>query len=102
MDDYGIKPEWREAWKWADLLPLGDSSEWMACADLALHLLAGWMESEFRREHIHCKPQQIVMLNPDRKFIEWYNGNDSCHDPRHKYQYADWLAEARKELSRCQ
>ena len=81
MSDYGIKPEWASTWRdWQSQLGLSEVRE---MADLAVHLLAGWMRERFEREHA----DDLVLM-------------DDCRDMRHDYTDDDWLAEARKELGK--
>lgn len=100
MDDYGIKPEWREAWKECAYTIARTREAWKV-HDLSVHLLAGWMDSEFRREH-------AVRAGWDgARECLWcdvcgYDFDLGGLEPRHNYTHDDWLAEARKELSRCQ
>ena len=113
--DYGIKPEWLEAWRglekecskalYGNCSTLGctkrDASgkfllprEFIGCADLRnydliCHLLAGWMRERFEREHREWNH-------------EFRSGCVGCMgkkiDPRHNFQDADWDRVAREGL----
>lgn len=104
-NNYGISKEWAQAWEaLKDNFPRPEPISTQLdkiivdVTTLTLHLLAALMEAEFKREHTHCRAKQIVMLNPDRTFIEWYNGNESCYDPRHNNDHDAWLAAARRKM----
>lgn len=88
---YGIKPEWKEAWRCGNLAI--KPSIIRENVDLSVHLLAGWMRERFEREH------EVTYLNNKPVFCS------QCHyglfdDPRHELTEADWLQAARKELGK--
>lgn len=87
-DDYGIKPEWRAEWR-------------LANTDLALHLCAKLLESEFRREHPitvrdswrWCNACAYTACdNSEDQKMKRFDG-----DSRHSYDWPKWL-EAAKEM----
>ena len=96
MSDYGIKPEWKEAWRWLSnardyLHGPKVADRMLAAADLAAHLLAGWMRERFELEHWTC--------DADGNYCAECGGVKEC-DPRHNYESDDWLREAREELGK--
>lgn len=98
MSDYGIKPEWKEAWKFTDKFCPGEG-ETHSCAlvNFAVHLLAGWMRERFNHEH------DVTYLDNGRgQFTEPYCAEcgRKNFDPRHKFTADDWLRAAREELGK--
>ena len=92
MDDYGIKPEWREAWLRVEKFRqhAGPCYVDEKLADLAVGLLAGWMRERFEREHREW----------NHEFRSGCIGCKGHIDPRHNFQDADWLRVAREELGK--
>ena len=88
MDDYGIRPEWREAWQKLDCALTGYQSYG---ADLSVHLLAGWMRERFDNAHGH--------FFVDNRCMDCVESGLESDDPRHNFTDADWERVARLKLN---
>lgn len=97
-DDYGIKPEWKEAWRIiAGTRPtIGPLLHVDHLADGFLSLIAKLMESEFRREHRLDGRRDLVWC-PECSYGDVHRV--APPDLRHNYDDAAWLEAARKYLS---
>lgn len=99
--DYGIKPEWKEAWILiAGMRPtFGPLLNVDHLAEGFLHLLAGWMRERFAGNH---EEYQATSVN-EAGVLPWYCaecGQQSNWDSRHNYTDDDWLQAARDELGK--
>lgn len=100
-DDYGIKPEWKEAWnreriedEQGPYFNLRYPWQGKLLADLSAHLLAKLMESEFEHSN-HC-----LIAERKREGVTAYRANFDDADPRHNYDAAAWMEVARRELQK--
>lgn len=98
MSEIEIPKEYREAWRWLmharDYLHGAVNADMMQrAADALVWALAGWMRSEFEREH-------GLKRSMDGNYLPLCNrcGRESNFDPRHAWTDDQWLAAARARL----